>query len=71
MTLPLSAAEFMPKLEEGNLWVRASMPNTISFSYATQLMNQMRLVFTQVSGGHHCGQSIGTPGRWDRGDQLF
>src|SRR6267378_5978741 len=35
--LPFIGAEFMPKLEEGNLWVRASMPNTISFSYANQL----------------------------------
>ena len=44
-TLPLIGGEFMPKLEEGNLWVRASMPNTVSFSYAKQLADQMRLVF--------------------------
>src|SRR5499426_4645719 len=52
--LPLVAAgwalqslggEFMPKLEEGNLYVRASMPNSISFSYASQLVDQMREVF--------------------------
>jgi len=44
-TLPFIGGEFMPKLEEGNLWVRAMMPNTISFSYASQLADQMRLVF--------------------------
>jgi cobalt-zinc-cadmium resistance protein CzcA len=44
-TLPFLGGEFMPKLEEGNLWVRASMPNTISFSYANQLADQMRAVF--------------------------
>jgi len=44
-TLPFIGGEFMPKLEEGNLWVRASMPNTISFSYARQLADQMRLTF--------------------------
>src|SRR5262249_37691265 len=44
-TLPYIGGEFMPKLEEGNLWVRASMPNTISFSYARQLADQMRLTF--------------------------
>ena len=44
--LPFIGGEFMPKLEEGNLWVRATMPNTISYSYATQLINQMRRVFT-------------------------
>jgi len=40
--LPFLGGEFMPKLEEGNLWARASMPNTISFSYANQLVDQMR-----------------------------
>src|SRR5215470_7041899 len=44
-TLPYIGGEFMPKLEEGNLWVRASMPNTISFSYARQLADQMRTKF--------------------------
>jgi len=43
--LPFLGAEFMPKLEEGNLWVRASMPNTISFSYANTLTDQMRSIF--------------------------
>jgi cobalt-zinc-cadmium resistance protein CzcA len=43
--LPLVGGEFMPKLEEGNLWVRATMPNTISFSYANQLTDQMRTIF--------------------------
>jgi cobalt-zinc-cadmium resistance protein CzcA len=37
--------EFMPKLEEGNLYVRALMPNTIAFSYASELVNQMRVIF--------------------------
>ncbi len=45
LMLPLLGGEFMPKLEEGNLYVRASMPNTISYSYASQLANQMRAVF--------------------------
>jgi heavy metal efflux system protein len=44
-TLPFIGGEFMPKLEEGNLWVRAMMPNTISFSYASQLADKMRMVF--------------------------
>lgn len=39
--------EFMPKLEEGNLWVRAAMPSTISFSYASQLVDKMRKVFKE------------------------
>ena len=43
--LPFLGGEFMPKLEEGNLWVRATMPNTISFTYANQLTDQMRTIF--------------------------
>src|SRR5262245_31169243 len=45
-TVPFIGGEFMPKLEEGNLWVRATMPNTISYTQATQLINKMRRVFT-------------------------
>ncbi len=37
--------EFMLKLEEGNLYVRATMPNSISYSYASELANRMRAVF--------------------------
>ena len=43
--LPFLGGEFMPKLEEGNLWVRATMPNTISLDYANQLADRMRAVF--------------------------
>src|SRR5262249_14405367 len=42
---PFVGGEFMPKLEEGNLWVRAMMPNTVSFTYASQLADQMRIIF--------------------------
>lgn len=45
--IPFMGAEFMPKLEEGNIWARIVMPNTISFKYATQLVDQMRTVFTK------------------------
>jgi len=44
-TLPFIGGEFLPKLEEGNLWVRATMPNTISFSYANNLADEMRAIF--------------------------
>src|SRR5262249_38253638 len=44
-TVPFIGGEFMPKLEEGNLWVRATMPNTIAYSYASALADQMRALF--------------------------
>src|SRR4029079_7841376 len=36
-TVPLIGAEFMPHLDEGSLWVRATMPYTISFEEASKL----------------------------------
>ncbi|MEP6732946.1 MAG: CusA/CzcA family heavy metal efflux RND transporter [bacterium] len=35
-------AEFMPKLDEGTLWVRATMPYTISFDESSKLVPQIR-----------------------------
>lgn len=37
--------EFMPALEEGNLWVRATMPVDISFDQADRLTNEIRRLF--------------------------
>ncbi|WP_430727097.1 efflux RND transporter permease subunit [Variibacter gotjawalensis] len=34
--------EFLPKLEEGNLWVRATMPSTISLEEGNGYVNRMR-----------------------------
>jgi heavy metal efflux system protein len=34
--------EFLPKLEEGNLWIRATMPTTISLEEANGYVNRMR-----------------------------
>ena len=31
LLMPLMGGEFMPKLEEGNLWVRATLPQDVSF----------------------------------------
>ena len=39
--------EFMPALEEGNLWVRATMPVDISFDQAARLTNEIRRVFRE------------------------
>jgi cobalt-zinc-cadmium resistance protein CzcA len=34
--------EFLPKLEEGNIWIRATMPSTISLNEGNGYVNQMR-----------------------------
>ena len=36
--------EFLPKLEEGNLWVRATMPSTISLDEGNDYVNRIRRV---------------------------
>ena len=49
---PFIGAEFMPHLDEGSLWVRATMPYTISFEEASKLGPQVRnllLGFPQVT----------------------
>jgi cobalt-zinc-cadmium resistance protein CzcA len=42
LLVPLIGAEFMPHLDEGSLWVRATMPYTISFDEASKLGPQVR-----------------------------
>jgi cobalt-zinc-cadmium resistance protein CzcA len=36
--------EFLPKLEEGNLWIRATMPQSISLEEGNSYVNQMRKI---------------------------
>ncbi len=38
----LLGLEFLPKLEEGNLWIRATLPPTISLEEGNSYVNQMR-----------------------------
>jgi len=38
-------SEFMPKLEEGNLWVRATLPISISLEQSSKYVSRMREIF--------------------------
>jgi cobalt-zinc-cadmium resistance protein CzcA len=52
LLIPSIGGEFMPHLDEGALWVRATTPYTISFDEATKLSPQIRnilLSFPQVT----------------------
>ena len=42
LLVPFIGAEFMPHLDEGALWIRATMPYTISFEEASKLGPQVR-----------------------------
>lgn len=52
LLIPAIGAEFMPHLDEGALWVRATTPYTISFEEASRLSPQIRTIllsFPQVT----------------------
>ena len=44
--------EFLPHLDEGALWVRATMPYTIAFEEAAKFAPQVRDDADQISAGH-------------------
>jgi cobalt-zinc-cadmium resistance protein CzcA len=45
--LAVIGAEFMPKLDEGSLWVRATMPYTISFDESSRIVPQIRSILRE------------------------
>ena len=42
--VPFLGTEFLPKLEEGNLWIRASLPKTISIDAGRKVVTRIREV---------------------------
>jgi cobalt-zinc-cadmium resistance protein CzcA len=42
VSIRLLGLEFLPKLEEGNLWIRATLPPTISLQEGNTYVNEMR-----------------------------
>ncbi|MFI5296853.1 MAG: efflux RND transporter permease subunit [Polyangiales bacterium] len=41
---PTLGREFMPKLEEGNFWIRATMPTSISLAQSSKYVGRMRSI---------------------------
>ena len=65
LLLPFISAEFMPHLDEGALWIRATMPYTISFEESSKISPQIRdilLSYPQVTvvGSEHGRPDDGT-----------
>ncbi len=44
LLLPRLGSEFLPQLEEGNYWIRASMPTTLSLEDGEAATRRMRLI---------------------------
>jgi len=40
--VPMLGTEFLPKLEEGNLWIRATLPKTISIESGRKVVSRIR-----------------------------
>src|SRR5207247_1749846 len=61
VALPLMGGEFMPALEEGNLWVRATMPVDISFQEASRITTEVRGVFRSHPTVQSVASQLGRP----------
>src|SRR6266849_3037174 len=53
--------EFMPKLEEGNLWIRTTLPQDVSFDYAAHLADEMRSILRSFPEVQQVVSQIGRP----------
>src|SRR5262249_28773973 len=49
VALPALGLEFLPKLEEGNLWIRATLPPSIALEEANGYVNRMRRLIKSYS----------------------
>ncbi len=60
-TLTLIGGEFMPKLEEGNIWVRAALPPDTSFEYGARLADEIRADLRAFPEAIHVVSQLGRP----------
>ncbi len=61
VAVPFIGGEFMPALEEGNIWMRATLPVDISFEQAAQLSTDIRQVFKDVPEVIDVASQLGRP----------
>lgn len=58
---PLVGAEFMPQLDEGALWVRATMPYTISFDESAKVAPKVRAILKTFPEVTTVSSELGRP----------
>src|SRR5579864_7632852 len=61
LLVPYIGGEFMPHLDEGALWVRATMPYTISFEEASRIAPQIRAILMSYPQVTVVGSELGRP----------
>lgn len=52
---------FLPTLEENNIWLRVTLPNTVNLDYSTKVANQLREHFIQQPEIDKVAVQIGRP----------
>jgi heavy metal efflux system protein len=65
--LPFLGGEFMPKLEEGNLWIRATLPQDISIETSRRISNEIREILLKYP---EITQVVSQTGRPDDGTDV-
>ena len=61
LLIPWIGAEFMPHLDEGALWIRATMPSTISFEEAAKISPMIRSVLRSFPEVTVVANELGRP----------
>jgi cobalt-zinc-cadmium resistance protein CzcA len=61
LLIPFIGGEFMPHLDEGALWVRATMPYTVSFETASIFSPQVRNILLKYPMVTEVGSELGRP----------
>jgi cobalt-zinc-cadmium resistance protein CzcA len=61
LLIPFIGGEFMPHLDEGALWVRATMPYTVSFETASNFSPQVRSMLLKYPMVTDVGSELGRP----------
>jgi cobalt-zinc-cadmium resistance protein CzcA len=61
LLIPFIGGEFMPHLDEGALWVRATMPYTISYEEAAKVAPQIRDILGKYPMVTVVGSELGRP----------
>jgi cobalt-zinc-cadmium resistance protein CzcA len=61
LLIPYIGGEFMPHLDEGALWVRATMPYTISFEEAAKFAPQIRTILMSYPQVTEVGSELARP----------
>src|SRR5271169_244541 len=61
LLIPFIGGEFMPHLDEGALWVRATLPYTISYEEASKFAPKIRTILMRYPQVTEVGSELGRP----------